>query len=42
MINFAMDLTPLMADEKLEPTTYVQGFIQRFAEEVNTRLEKLS
>ena len=42
MINFAMDLTPLVADEKLEPTAYVQGFIQRFAEEVNTRLKKLS
>lgn len=42
MINFAMDLTPLVADDKLEPATYVQGFIQRFAEEVNTRLGKLS
>jgi len=41
-INFAMDLTPLVADEKLEPVAYAQGFIQRFADEVNTRLIKLS
>jgi LmbE family N-acetylglucosaminyl deacetylase len=42
MINFAMDLTPLVADEKLEPAAHVEGFIRRFAEEVNTRLKKLS
>jgi len=41
-INFAMDLTPLVADEQLEPVAYAQGFIQRFADEVNTRLIKLS
>jgi len=37
-----MDLTPLVADEKLEPVAYAQGFIQRFADEVNARLIKLS
>jgi LmbE family N-acetylglucosaminyl deacetylase len=42
MINFAMDLTPLVADEKLEPAAYVEGFIRRFADDVNTRLRKLS
>lgn len=42
MINFAIDLTPLVVDEKLEPETYLQGFIQRFADEVNARLKKLS
>ncbi len=42
MINFAMDLTALVTDEKLEPAAYVQGFIQRFSDEVNTRLKKLS
>jgi LmbE family N-acetylglucosaminyl deacetylase len=42
MINFAMDLTPLMADDKLDPTAYVEGFIQRFADEIRTRLKKLS
>jgi hypothetical protein len=42
MINFAMDLTPLLKDEKLEPATYVQAFIQRFADDVNTRLRNLS
>ncbi len=42
MINFAMDLSPLVTDEKLEPIAYVQGFIQRFADEVSTRLKQLS
>ena len=42
MINFAMDLTPLVADEKLEPAAHVEEFIRRFAEDVNTRLKKLS
>jgi len=42
MINFAMDLTPLVADEKLEPAAYAQGFIRRFADEVNARLIRLS
>jgi LmbE family N-acetylglucosaminyl deacetylase len=42
MINFAMDLTPLVSDERLEPAAYVQGFIGRFADEVNHRLKKLS
>jgi len=42
MINFAMDLTPLVADEKLEPAAYAQGFIRRFADEVSARLIRLS
>ena len=42
MINFAMDLSPLVTDDKLEPIAYVQGFIQRFADEVSTRLKQLS
>jgi LmbE family N-acetylglucosaminyl deacetylase len=42
LINFAMDLTPLMEDEALEPAAYVQQFIDRFAADVNARLGKLS
>ena len=42
MINFAMDLTPLVADEKLEPAAYAQGFIRRFVDEVSARLIRLS
>lgn len=42
MINFAMDLTPLLTDERLEPAAYVQAFIQRFADEVGSRLQKLT
>jgi len=39
---FAMDLTPLMADASIEPAAYVQGYIDRFANEVSDRLRKLS
>ena len=42
MINFAMDLTPLMTDEGLDPAAYVQGFIRRFADDVSSRLRKLT
>ncbi len=42
MINFAMDLTPLLADESLSPAEYVQDHIRRFAGDVGARLAKLS
>lgn len=42
MINFAMDLTPLVEDESLYPGAFVQGLIQRFADEVRQRVAKLS
>lgn len=42
MINFAMDLTPLVTDERIEPLSYVQSYIQRFADEVGARMGKLS
>jgi LmbE family N-acetylglucosaminyl deacetylase len=42
MINFAMDLTPLAADETLDPAAYVQQLIARFAAEVEAKLAKLS
>jgi LmbE family N-acetylglucosaminyl deacetylase len=41
LINFGMDLTPLIQDEKLDPADYVAGFIQRFADEVSGRIRKL-
>ncbi|NIA15782.1 MAG: PIG-L family deacetylase [Nitrospiraceae bacterium] len=40
-LNFAMDLTPLIADDGLDPATYVKGYIDRFAQEVSERLAKL-
>jgi LmbE family N-acetylglucosaminyl deacetylase len=37
----AMDLTPLVRDPDLDPLAYAQGFIERFAEEVRERMERL-
>jgi LmbE family N-acetylglucosaminyl deacetylase len=41
MINFGIDLTPLIQDEKLDPADYISGFTKRFAEDVNSRIKKL-
>jgi LmbE family N-acetylglucosaminyl deacetylase len=41
MINFGMDMTPLIEDPSLEPGRFVQDHILRFAEEVRARLAKL-
>jgi LmbE family N-acetylglucosaminyl deacetylase len=40
--SFAVDLTPLIEDEKLDPAEYILGFIDRFKREVSTRLAKLA
>ncbi|MDF3059244.1 MAG: GlcNAc-PI de-N-acetylase [Rariglobus sp.] len=37
-LAFAMDLTPLIADETLDILSYVQGFIDRFRADVTARL----
>jgi LmbE family N-acetylglucosaminyl deacetylase len=42
MINFALDLTPLIQNEKLDPAEYVTGFIQRFAEDVKGKIAKFA
>jgi LmbE family N-acetylglucosaminyl deacetylase len=42
MLNFGMDLTPLVHDEKLAPAEYVSGFIRRFGENVNSKIRKFS
>ena len=42
MINFGIDLTPLIQDETLDPAEYVGGFIRRFAEDVNCRIKKFT
>ena len=39
-LNFAMDLTPLIEDDTIDPETYVQSFIDRFANEVSGRVGK--
>jgi LmbE family N-acetylglucosaminyl deacetylase len=38
---YAMDLTPLIRDPSLDVLSYVQGFIDRFAQDVRARIEKL-
>ncbi len=40
MINFGVDLTPLIENEKLDPAEYIAGFVKRFAEDVNSRVKK--
>jgi LmbE family N-acetylglucosaminyl deacetylase len=39
---FGIDLTPLVEDEELDVGEYVQGFINRFAQEVASRIAKLT
>lgn len=41
-VIFGIDLTPLIKDDKLDPNTFIQGFINRFGQEVSGRLAKLS
>lgn len=41
-LTFAMDLTPLIQDDTLDPLEYATGFITRFAEDVKARIGKLS
>jgi len=38
---FAMNLTPLISDQSLDIRDYVDGYIQRFAKDVSSRLGKL-
>jgi LmbE family N-acetylglucosaminyl deacetylase len=42
MINFGVDLTPLIQNDKLDPAEYIGGFIKRFADDVNVRVRKFS
>ncbi len=41
MINFGVDLTPLVYDDKLDPAEYIGRFVQRFANDVSGRIRKL-
>jgi LmbE family N-acetylglucosaminyl deacetylase len=40
-LSYAMDLTPLVTDPKLDTWAYVSGFVARFASDVEERLGKL-
>ncbi|MCE5310679.1 MAG: PIG-L family deacetylase [Acidobacteriales bacterium] len=42
MLNFGMDLTPLVRDASIKPADFLEQHIRRFSAEVNARLAKLS
>jgi len=42
LLNFGMDLTPLVQDDKLDPREYVLCVIQRFSDDVSARVKKFS
>ncbi len=41
MLSFAMDLTPLIQDHKLDPSKYAASIISRFQKDVTDRIQKL-
>jgi LmbE family N-acetylglucosaminyl deacetylase len=41
-LTFAMDLTPLVQSDTLDPLAYAKGYIERFAAEVTDRVRRLS
>jgi LmbE family N-acetylglucosaminyl deacetylase len=42
MINFGVNLTPLIQNDKLDPAEYIGGFVKRFADDVNARVKKFA
>jgi LmbE family N-acetylglucosaminyl deacetylase len=40
-LTFAMDLTPLIQDDALDPVTFTLGYVERLAADVRARLERL-
>ncbi|MCE5322253.1 PIG-L family deacetylase [bacterium] len=42
LLNFAMDLTPLIEDDSLDVNEYLKGFISRFQGEVTERVGKFA
>lgn len=41
-LSYAMDMTPLIHDSKIDPAQFTQEFIQRFSKDVNERIGKMS
>jgi hypothetical protein len=39
-LSYGMDLSPLIIDTSKDITEYVQGYIQRFTDDVKDRLER--
>ncbi len=42
LLNFAMNLTPLIEDDSLDVVEYLKGFIKRFEDEVTGRVAKFA
>ena len=41
-LSYAMDMSPLMSDATKDPVAFAQDFIQRFAQDVNERIRRMS
>jgi LmbE family N-acetylglucosaminyl deacetylase len=41
-LSYAMDMSPLMSDAAKDPAEFAQDFIQRFAQDVNERIRRMS
>jgi LmbE family N-acetylglucosaminyl deacetylase len=41
-LSYAMDMSPLINDATKDPDTFAQDFIQRFAQDVNERIRRMS
>jgi LmbE family N-acetylglucosaminyl deacetylase len=41
-LSYAMDMSPLMSDATKDPAAFAQDLIQRFAQDVNERLRRMS
>ncbi len=41
-LSYGMDLTPLIQDDKLDPKTFILAQIQKFADDVAARINKMS
>jgi len=41
-LSYAMDMSPLMSDTTKDPVVFAQDFIQRFAQDVNDRIRRMS
>jgi LmbE family N-acetylglucosaminyl deacetylase len=41
-LSYAMDMSPLMSDATKDPVVFAQDFIQRFAQDVNDRIRRMS
>jgi hypothetical protein len=41
-LSYAMDMSPLMSDATKDPAVFAQDFIQRFAQDVNDRIRRMS